>query len=86
MGIGFMPMFAFRGVDCGDSADRRLRELREIHGVPIEIEKFNTGGKRELPAYRLDCDPDALDWTEIVEQGSKWRFPVQIAEGQMELI
>ncbi|MDD5061593.1 MAG: hypothetical protein PHC43_01050 [Candidatus Marinimicrobia bacterium] len=72
---GFLPMYAFRsGSLGGDSADRRLRFLRDNLLIPIEIHKhtWKTNPKKKTYLYRLNCNPYDLDWDEYFTK--KGRF------------
>jgi len=79
---GWLPMQAFRGALLGgDSADRRLRELRE-EGFPFvetlignsmkpyKRHVWQYGGRQySANIYRLACDLSLQDWRQIIKNG-----------------
>ncbi len=76
---GWLPLFALTSPLIGGSeASRRKREITEHHGIPIEhkIHSWRSDGAtvtEEKPAdrvthlHRLECDPEDINWHEVLE-------------------
>lgn len=67
---GWLPMWILQSpLIGGTSADRRLRELREHHGIPLECRKHeyinDHGESRHIWIHRIAFDPRCLDWEEV---------------------
>lgn len=83
----WLPIYSVRDGTCGgDSADVRLRELRNIHKVPFihtEVNGFskpykvhhwkNVKGKTTY-IYRLDMNILDIDWDELLSLWPDWKF------------
>jgi len=87
---GWLPMYAMRGpLLGGDSADRRLRELREAGWPIIDKEhKFVVGGvKRNMHIYALGVDPGTLDWdwTKILDEWPNYLPPFDLINDELEV-
>ncbi len=83
----WLPLYAFRSADCGgDSADVRLRELRNNHNVPFvtsvvngkthpyKIHHWTTQKGRTTWLYRLDLKPDEINWDILLKNWPDWKF------------
>ncbi len=84
---GWLQTYQLRGVETGDNADRRMRELRNLQHFPIVMEKIEIlvhGKKRKVPHFCLNCDPNTLDWDEICEQGSDYVWKRRPVEFRLE--
>jgi len=84
---GWLPLYAFRSADCGgDSADVRLRELRNLHNVPFctsivngrihpyKIHHWTTQKGLTTWLYRLDLSPEDIDWDDLLKTWPDWKF------------
>lgn len=82
---GWLPMWALRGSMLGgDSADRRLRQLRDENGIqfketivnghirPYKVHQWVSTPGNTSYIYCLALDPHKLDWNELLEQWPKW--------------
>jgi len=62
---GWLPIWAFQNEEVGGSSGgKRLRELRYLKGIPIEMEThiWERDGKiMRTPVYRLACEPGEVD-------------------------
>ena len=73
---GWLPIYAMQGsLIGGSSADRRLRELRTIHLIPInyKIHRWKYE-KRITHIYKLGCNSNEIKWYEIFNKGSQYIF------------
>lgn len=84
---GWLPLYALRSADCGgDSADVRLRELRNLHNVPYitsiingkvhpyKIHHWKTQKERTTWIYRLDLRPEDINWDNLLKTWPDWKF------------
>jgi hypothetical protein len=62
---GWLPIWAFQNEEVGGSSGgKRLRELRYLKGIPIEMETHIWERDRKImrtPVYRLTCEPGEID-------------------------
>ena len=83
----WLPLYSVRSGSCGgDSADVRLRELRNIHkvpffhtivnghSVPYKIHNWSSVKGKLSHLYRLDMDPKDIDWDILLKTWPNWVF------------
>jgi len=87
---GWIPIYEVQQPEVGGSAgDVRLRDLRNKYLVPMMGPqpfpwKDRHGNKHITYLYKLGCTLDDSDFTEIIFEGSKWRY--EPVEEQMEML
>jgi len=76
---GWLPVFAVQeALIGGSSADRRLRELKEINNIPFEckVHKWNIGDRKmKTYIHRLKCNTGDINWKELFDKWPDYRFP-----------
>jgi len=83
----WLPIYAVRSGTCGgDSADVRLRELRNIHKVPFitsvlngktypcKIHHWKSVKGKITWIYRLDMKPNDIDWDDLLKNWPNWIY------------
>ena len=73
---GWLPIYAMQGpLIGGSSADRRLRELRTMHLVPIDYKIHRWKERKKIThIYRLGCSANEINWYEVFEDWPQYTF------------
>ena len=74
----------------GLEGTRRVRNLHDDFQIPIDYKrhKYELCGKMKTAhIYRLDCDPTLINFHQIMEERSQYRFPIHLIEpSKVEII
>ncbi|MBC8377201.1 MAG: hypothetical protein H8E26_14245 [FCB group bacterium] len=86
---GWTPLFMLRGpFTGGDSAGRRVRELREM-GWPIidKDHEYEHGKTRRMHIYALGVDPRTMDWDwqRILNEWPNYMPAFDLIEDELEI-
>lgn len=73
---GWLPIYAMQGpLIGGSSADRRLRELRTMHLIPIDYKIHRWKEQKKIThIYRLGCNADEINWHDVFENWPQYTF------------